>query len=455
MKSFSTPTNPGRWFGTVLAATSLLIAGCGGSDPATPDAGAGEQVASVQITETASGLSVKSTLPTNAAARGASGAAPTPGNGAQTESGDDGTSVTQAVQFTFTATNADKTSLLQGLLALRAESDGTGATELEGRFAPAAAAASAPSAAPSADAIAAFQAAKTTLKAALRSAVDQARSAFEAAVAADPAAKAAARARFRADVATAVNTFRADLAKAAADAGVALGGRDAGREAARRIEVEGSFDAAAKTVTLESRQRGGLARIVFTGTGTLESGFAGTFATTLNGTAVTGDWQAMPSAATAPTVPLPPPTPPAAGACARQTVTWSVSGANCSASFAGGPSGTSAGLTNALVGSTGTVTATCNNGVVATANPVCTVNAPPSPAPAPTPTPSGNVAAGLALYNGKCAGCHGTSKANASAARTATGLAAVMQSVGSHAGVGPTLSAQDLLDLSAYIASAK
>ncbi len=444
-------TYAGRWLGAL--ATSLLIAGCGGGDNATPGADPGpspsEQAASVQIAETASGLTVKSSLSSRDAARGASTAASAPGGSA---SDDDATQATQAAQFTFTATNADKTSLLQGMLALRAETEGASATELEGRFVPAAAApASAPTVAPTADALAAFQAAKTALKTALRNAVDQARTAFDTAVTADPTARAAARAKFKADVATAVNTFRADLAKAAADAGVTLGGRDAGREAARSIEVEGRFDATAKTVTLETRQRGSLAKIVFTGTGTLETGFAGTFATTLNGAAVTGDWQAAPAGVTAPTVPLPPPTAPAAGTCARQTVTWSVSGANCSASFAGGASGTSANLNNALTGSTGTVTATCNNGVVATANPVCTVTAPPPP----PPTPTGNVAAGLALYSGKCAGCHGTSKASASAARTATGLAAVMQSVGSHSGVGPTLSVQDRLDLAAYIASAK
>lgn len=450
MDSLFLPTAPGRWLGTLALVTALFAAGCGGSDSGTTNTGPSEPAASVQITETASGLAVKSTLP--AAARSTSSAASASGGGSEAETGEGGTSITQTAQFTLTATNADKTSLLQGMLALRAETEGTGATELEGRFVAAVApAASAAAAAPSADARAAFDAAKATLKATLRAAVDQARAALDAAVTTDATAKAAARAKFKADVATAVNAFRADLAKAAAAAGVTIGGHGAGREAAKGIEVEGSFDATAKTVALEARPRGGLAKIVLSGTGTLETGFSGTFATMLNGAPVTGTWQATPSGAAAPTVPLPPPTPPAAGACAKQTVTWSVSGANCSASFAGGASGSSASLSNALAGSTGSATASCNNGVVATANPVCTVNVPPAPAPAP----SGNVTTGLALYNGKCAGCHGTSKANASSAKTATGLAAVMQSVGSHSGVGPTLGAQDLLDLSAYIASTK
>lgn len=63
--------------------------------------------------------------------------------------------------------------------------------------------------------------------------------------------------------------------------------------------------------------------------------------------------------------------------------------------------------------------------------------------------------AGLALYNGNCSGCHGTGKANASAAKTAAGLAAVLKSVGAHAGVAASLGAQDVLNISAYIASAK
>jgi hypothetical protein len=184
---------------------------------------------------------------------------------------------------------------------------------------------------------------------------------------------------------------------------------------------------------------------VLTGTGSLAGGFSGTLATTINGVDATGTWSATTSTSTVPTVPLPPPAPvPSASDCRAQTVTWSVSGASCSASFAGGASGSSARLTNLLSGTTGSVTASCNNGAVATASPLCAAN----PARA-----TGDVATGLALYNGKCSGCHGISKANASAAKTAAGLAAVLKSVGSHASVGPTLSAQDVLDISAYIAS--
>ncbi len=459
MNALSPLAIPLRWL-LSLSLIGSLVTGCGGSDPNSTDPAATEQAAAVQISDTGSGLSIKTALSaapraaatSSAAASSSSSAA---GGETETESSSDSSSVTQAAQFTLTA-SANGANLMQGILALRAETEGSGATELEGRFVPAAASTTtAPAAppAPTADALALFKASKDGLKATLQAAVEQARSAYTAAVAADPAAKAAARTAFRAAVALALDAYRTGLAKAAADAGVSRAGRgESGNHDG--IKVKGIFDAANKTVTLTIRQRG-QADVVLTGTGTLESGFAGTLATTQSGAAATGEWAATASPSTVPPLPLPPVTPPPvtpAGDCAAQTVTWSVSGASCSASFAGGASGSSAKLTNARSGATGTVTASCNNGAVALASPVCAavVVAPPTP-----PAATGDVVAGLALYNGNCSGCHGTGKANASAAKTAAGLAAVLKSVGAHAGVAASLGAQDVLNISAYIASAK
>ena len=449
MNALSTFVISLRWLPALSLAGSLLV-GCGGSDPSSPGVPATDQPAAVQISDTSSGLSIKTALSANPRGAATPGAAAASAVGTETEteteSASENSSVTQAAQFTLGATT-NGASLLQGTLALRAETDGTGATELEGRFVPAAPTAAAATPVPSADALALFQTAKAALKATLHAAVEQARAVYASAVAADAASKAAARSTFKSTVALALDTYRTALAKAAADAGGSVGGRgDSGGHDGN--SVKGTFDAANQTLTLTIRQRG-QAEIVLTGTGNLADGFTGTLTTTQSGAAAMGMWTAMPSPSTVPPVALPPVTPPpvgAAGDCAAQTVTWSVSGASCSASFAGGVSGSSAKLTNLLSGATGSVTASCNNGAVATASPVCAA----SPAPA-----AGDIAAGLALYNGNCSGCHGTGKANASAAKTAAGLAAVLKSVGSHASVAASLSTQNVLDISAYIASPK
>ncbi len=367
----STLVIPLRWLLSLSLVGSALV-GCGGSDPNSPGASTTDQPAAVQINDTSSGLSIKTALSATprAATTSSAAASSAAGNETETESSNESSSVTQAAQFTLTATS-NAATLLQGTLALRAETEDSGATELEGRFVPAAAS-TAPVAAPTADALALFKTTKDALKATLQAAVEQARSVYTTAVAADPAAKAAARTAFKTAVALALDTYRTGLAKAAADAGVSLAGRgDSGNHDGTK--VKGSFDAANKTVTLTVRQRG-QADIVLTGTGTLDTGFAGTVATTLNGAAATGEWTATSSPSTVPPVPLPPVTPPPvapASDCAARTVTWSVSGANCSASFAGGASGSSAKLTNLLSGTTGSVTASCNNGAVGLASPVC------------------------------------------------------------------------------------
>ncbi len=67
------------------------------------------------------------------------------------------------------------------------------------------------------------------------------------------------------------------------------------------------------------------------------------------------------------------------------------------------------------------------------------------------------MAAGLALYNSNCSGCHGTGKASATQANTATKLQSVLNGVNNHVAMGlnTKFTSQQLLDLSAYIASPK
>jgi hypothetical protein len=52
-------------------------------------------------------------------------------------------------------------------------------------------------------------------------------------------------------------------------------------------------------------------------------------------------------------------------------------------------------------------------------------------------------------------GCHGTGKASDSKVNTATKLTSVLNSVSSHAGLRTSLTAQDKLDIAAYVASPK
>jgi mono/diheme cytochrome c family protein len=65
---------------------------------------------------------------------------------------------------------------------------------------------------------------------------------------------------------------------------------------------------------------------------------------------------------------------------------------------------------------------------------------------------------GQTKFNGTCAGCHTTTVAsnvlNVTKAATSSGIAAAMTK-GAHAGFASTLTAQDLLNLSAYVNSAK
>jgi mono/diheme cytochrome c family protein len=67
------------------------------------------------------------------------------------------------------------------------------------------------------------------------------------------------------------------------------------------------------------------------------------------------------------------------------------------------------------------------------------------------------VASGLAIYTASCSGCHGSGKASDSKVATPSGITNVMNSVSTHKSMGlnTKFSAQDLLDLAAYVASPK
>ncbi len=61
-----------------------------------------------------------------------------------------------------------------------------------------------------------------------------------------------------------------------------------------------------------------------------------------------------------------------ASTCPSQTLNWTVGGNSCSASYAGGSSGSSATVTDSSAPTTGSATATCTNGSVATSSTTCT-----------------------------------------------------------------------------------
>jgi mono/diheme cytochrome c family protein len=71
----------------------------------------------------------------------------------------------------------------------------------------------------------------------------------------------------------------------------------------------------------------------------------------------------------------------------------------------------------------------------------------------------GDIATGLARYTTYCAGCHTANVManvlNVTNASTLTGLNASIVNVGSMSFLGTALTAQDRLDISAYINSAK
>ena len=469
-----TPMNPLRKFpqaSRLVAALSLAgsaLIGCGGSDPTNGSSSATEQPASVEITETPSALTVSASLPSGSVASRARSASEPAGKETETETA----SVTQAVQFAFKLGDG---SALQGTLSLRTETEAGGVTEIEGRLVPAAAAASAAAAAPAVASAAsaatkvAFDASKDALKTALRAAIDKAKSTYEAAVADAASNKTDARTAFKTAVADAVNTYRTALAAAATAAGITQGqgrGAGGGHAQAKGAEVEGTMDAAGKlTLTLKQRgvASGSLTATTAPATALGNATIKGLFTGMVNGATLTDvPWEATPAAPgavpVAPTVPVP------TGDCKAQTVTWGTGNA-CSAKMSALPDQGSTTLTFNAGGTSGSISVMCQaTTVVKSAAASCTTTAPPAP-PSPvvnpppvTPpvvTPVGNVAAGLTKYASNCSGCHGLGKASDNKVNTAAGLTGVMNAVGSHTALRTSLTAQDRLDIAAYVASPK
>lgn len=401
--------------------TATLLAACGGNDTA---ANSPTETAAVQVEETEGVLSVRTVLADSAAS-----------------------SVTQALRYTLVAT-AGGAQVLQGTLALNAETEDNGALELEGRLTPTMGIAT-PST-PSAAAIEAFNAKKAELREALRAAVDAARQAFDAARAAGTD-RATARAAFRSALREAMDAYQTALAAAAQAAGLPARGERSDRGSATgksSISVEGTVDTQGAVVLTVKRK--GDDGITLSGTTKLPLGAAisGTFTMQSGNGTVNGTWTATPLGDTAPPPVDPPPT--TATPCAAQTITWTVGANTCTASLAATNSGVSRLLSTATgAATTGAVTATCTNGVVTTSAPTCTTTV------VTPPVAVGNVANGQAKYAANCSGCHGQGKASDTKVNTATKLASVMNSVGSHAGLRSTLTEQDRLDIAAYVASPK
>ena len=452
---------PPHWLAPI-GLTALLLAGCGGGETGSSSTTPTEQPASVQITETASALSVRSLLPTDSANTSTNTAAATPARSASGVGEAEGTetsSETQAVQYTLKLTSgpagAGATTLLQGTLALRAESENGGEMELEGRFMPTVAASTAPAeGAASAITRAAFDAQRAALKATLKAAVEAAKSAFDTARA-DPAGdKAAARSAFKAAVVKAVTDYRSSLESAAAAAGISVASRQGGDQGnAKGIKVKGSIagisasataSAGALNLTLDQRGPG---KLVLTGTAAPSNlgsmVLTGQFTGQFNGVDVSGDWEAKPATpADPPLSPIPPPpvTPPVT-----------------SPPVVAPPPVVTPPVVTPPVVTPPVVTPPVVTPPVVTP-PVVTppVVTPPVVTPPVTPpAPIGNVAAGSAKYATNCSGCHGTGKASDTKVNTAAKLTTVMNSIGSHSGLRTSLSDQDRLDIAAYVASPK
>lgn len=77
--------------------------------------------------------------------------------------------------------------------------------------------------------------------------------------------------------------------------------------------------------------------------------------------------------------------PPPALDCPSQVVTWTFGNSSCSATYLGGRTGTNATLSDIVGPDTGTVTAICTNGVLATSAARCITEPPPPPPPPLTP----------------------------------------------------------------------
>ena len=130
-------------------------------------------------------------------------------------------------------------------------------------------------------------------------------------------------------------------------------------------------------------------------------------------------------------------------------MTWTQGTSTCSATYAGGASGSTSALSDSLAPTTGTATASCTNGVVALSAPVCTTAAPPPP--------TGTFAAGKAKYDLDCAVCHraGTYDAAGNFSDLKGKGNLLVSNLGSISGGmnGLTLTDQAILDLKAFLAA--
>jgi mono/diheme cytochrome c family protein len=153
-----------------------------------------------------------------------------------------------------------------------------------------------------------------------------------------------------------------------------------------------------------------------------------------------------------PTPPPPPPSPsppPSAVDCAGQAVTWTQGTSTCSATYAGGTSGSTSALSDIVAPTTGTASASCTNGVVTMSAPVCTTAAPPPP-----PPPVGTFTAGQTKFLASCEGCHSAGSVGPGGSNIARKGGMLTNNLGAVSGAMnglPALTNQEVLDLQAFL----
>lgn len=295
-----------QWAAIGLA--SAMLYGCGGS-------GMTERAASVQVSETATTLSVKTELPAGRATT---------------------SSEMQSLLYTFAAqvdTGPNAGTTLKGTLVLKGEREDDGTTEVEGRLLPDAVGVVTPAPTPGAGASAPtpaelkaqFEADRKALKIALRADIEALSAGLRIELAAgneadanEPsAAQQEAMATFKAMFDQRIAEYRAALSSLVAQYRAATVGAaskahagDEGEKAAEGYEVHGSIDAlGAVRLTLSV---GDIGKILAIGNIAADGSAKGS----LTGPAGTdqGSWTAMAAApAPVPTPAAPPPPPPAVG----------------------------------------------------------------------------------------------------------------------------------------------
>jgi len=285
-----------QWSAIGLSAAMLL--GCGGGGDSS--LAQSEQLATVQVSETATILSVKAELP----------------DGAGTSS-----SEMQSRLYTFAAkvsAGPDAGLELRGTLVLKGDREDDGATEVEGRLLPDVVEAGTPSSA-SADLKSQFEAKRRELKVALRADVDALSTTLRRALAEgavpggdEPStAQKEALAAFKVSFMQRMTEYHAALSALIADFRASsqpnMGSDDDDDKASEGYEVEGTVDAqGAMNLTVRLGDKG---KVLATGTigadGSVQNGIL-----TGPGSGSVGTWSAMPAGATAlPPAPAPAPAP--------------------------------------------------------------------------------------------------------------------------------------------------